>query len=352
MGYAYSRKTKNGKSVWYVGFRDEGGRDTRQATRCRTKTEARKVADDLERKAERVRLGLEVGGRASAITLNLLAAEYLAGPAKSRRSFDDIRRRIQLHVLPHLGSTYLHHITPADLEALAALKAAEGLSPQTCLHIINHVSAMFTWAIKKKRCFSGQNPAAICDKPKVIQRTPRTIPSNWVSRIIEASEDSERDLFATAIYTGARKHELAAIEVQHVSLETGVLLLLSRKTSKWRPVPIHPELVPYLRRAMSGKAGQDLLFLSRSGRPISKGVKLSDLLRSAVRDAGFEGLDVSFKDLRSTFATLAYESTGDIRYVQRMLGHSDPRVTERAYAAMRDARMTEQMAKLKFGTAA
>jgi hypothetical protein len=60
----------------------------------------------------------------------------------------------------------------------------------------------------------------------------------------------------------------------------------------------------------------------------------------------------TFKDMRSTHATLAYEATGDIRYVQRVLGHSDPRLTERVYAGLRVERMLEQADRLSFGVPA
>jgi hypothetical protein len=59
--------------------------------------------------------------------------------------------------------------------------------------------------------------------------------------------------------------------------------------------------------------------------------------------------EYQFKDLRSTWATLAGEATGDIRFVQAGLGHSDPRVTERHYAAIRASHLLEQANKLWLG---
>ncbi len=62
--------------------------------------------------------------------------------------------------------------------------------------------------------------------------------------------------------------------------------------------------------------------------------------------------DYQFKDLRSTWATLAGEATGDIRFVQAGLGHSEPRVTEKHYAAIRASHMLVQANKLRLGLAA
>src|SRR5439155_18853568 len=48
---------KHGK--YYARWKDAAGRWRKQATSCRTKRDARRDADDLERKAERQRKGLE-----------------------------------------------------------------------------------------------------------------------------------------------------------------------------------------------------------------------------------------------------------------------------------------------------
>src|SRR5712664_4755269 len=44
---------------WYLRFKDSAGRWTQQPSAARTKTQARRLADELERKAERERLRLE-----------------------------------------------------------------------------------------------------------------------------------------------------------------------------------------------------------------------------------------------------------------------------------------------------
>ena len=44
---------------WYVKFKDANGRWCRQPTTAESKTDAKRLASDLERQAERQRLGLE-----------------------------------------------------------------------------------------------------------------------------------------------------------------------------------------------------------------------------------------------------------------------------------------------------
>jgi hypothetical protein len=46
-------------AVWYIKFRDADGKSRRIATKALTKREAQETAVALERKAERIRLGLD-----------------------------------------------------------------------------------------------------------------------------------------------------------------------------------------------------------------------------------------------------------------------------------------------------
>jgi hypothetical protein len=50
---------KRGRGTWYLRVKDAVGRWADIASTAKTKTEARRLAADLERKAERQRLGLE-----------------------------------------------------------------------------------------------------------------------------------------------------------------------------------------------------------------------------------------------------------------------------------------------------
>src|SRR6266851_5839018 len=62
---------------WYLRFKDFAGRWTQQASAARTKTQARRLADDLERKAERQRLRLEPIPTDSGLSLSQLSEWWL-----------------------------------------------------------------------------------------------------------------------------------------------------------------------------------------------------------------------------------------------------------------------------------
>jgi DNA topoisomerase VI subunit A len=83
MGRVYLR----GK-VWYVDYRDAYGRRQQHATKSRTKTEAKELVRELEVRAERQRLGLDVlpvddgstvGDLVTVVSLRLCESEVRGG---------------------------------------------------------------------------------------------------------------------------------------------------------------------------------------------------------------------------------------------------------------------------------
>ena len=67
----------------------------------------------------------------------------------------------------------------------------------------------------------------------------------------------------------------------------------------------------------------------------------------AAKKVELEG--VTLLHLRHTFGTEAYKRTGDIRAAQVLLGHADPRMTERYTLAAVDPRLAEAVKKVGRG---
>jgi hypothetical protein len=83
---------------WYARVKDATGAWRSLATRAATKTEAKRLASDLERRAERQRHGLEPLPSDSTLTLGQMCTWWLGercSPASAYRE----RRRLSRHVL-------------------------------------------------------------------------------------------------------------------------------------------------------------------------------------------------------------------------------------------------------------
>src|SRR5690606_34245168 len=90
---------KKGPS-WYVKYKDGTGRYRQVRTTASTKSEAKRIALELERAAERQRLGLEDLPQDSTITLGELLEWWLEHRCSSM-SRPPEESRLRRHVLDH-----------------------------------------------------------------------------------------------------------------------------------------------------------------------------------------------------------------------------------------------------------
>lgn len=380
---------RRGQRIYGIWI-DETGKRVERALKVRTVSEARLLVQDLEKRAERIRLGLSDGD--TSLTIQGAWEQY-AKIAQQKRSWRSLEGRFRLHILPALGAHRMQSMRPADIEAFLAERASTGLSPQTVEHLRVHLAALFTFAKVKLRALSGDNPARLADAPEIPERPPRYLEAHQVRAILEEVEPRWRNLFALAVYTGMRKGELLGLRRQDVDLERRIITVGrsyegTTKANRVRWVPIPPELEPFLAAQLRADDTEHL-FTDKWGKALNRNFDATHRLKTALKKAGLVRgyklvcrrrgcgfaeesksgeprpcprcdfklwpkaipLDLSFKDLRSTHATLAYEATGDIRYVQRVLGHSDPRITERVYAGMRPEQLVAQSGRVSLSRA-
>lgn len=208
--------------------------------------------------------------------------------------------------------------------------------------------------------------------------------------------DAWRDLFATAIFTGLRKGELFGLRKADVDLRNRILTVTrsyDRATTKGRRaecIPIAAPLIPYLEHALDTAKGE-LLFPDDDGRMRSEEADPQKVLRWALGRAGIvEGYDhlcrrckaaklqpntwrhsdsakrtcptcgmglwpkaiprpMRFHDVRHSTATMLLRAGVDIHRVQRLLRHTDVRVTAGVYGHLMVDDLREAVAALPSG---
>jgi integrase len=378
-------------SVWYVGWTDETGRQVQRATKARTKTEARRLADELERKAERVRLGLE-DAAPDPVTLAEVARNYLSLVTAGQRSHQSTEGRIRLHILPALGARPIHAIRPVEIEALLAQMERDGYAASTRRHVRVHLRAMFEFARRRMRVLRRENPVDAVPQVMVTKRSPRFLTIPQAEALLGAAE-GWRLLLLAAVLTGLRKGELCGLRWEDVDLERRIVTVRrsydhdTTKGGRERVVAIALRLLADLEAARR-TAASPWVFPGPTGE-MRRHFDPSKMLAAALKRAGLvEGyrmtcrrqdcrhvepelapvkarvecpecrfllwpvavpMRLTFKDLRSTFGTLGYEATGDIRFIQASLGHADVRTTEGHYAALQAAHLLTQTDRMRLG---
>src|SRR5450432_8603 len=142
MAYVYKRGEK-----WYIGFRNNRGRWRAQACSARTKTEAKRLADDLGRNHERQRFGLEAlpaedGGGTFAALMQWWLKTYSAKSPSHDRNVSTIEKHF---LSAEIAELRLQEMTPAVLEMFLEDKAGQ-LGPQTLNHLPRFVLTAFNRA--------------------------------------------------------------------------------------------------------------------------------------------------------------------------------------------------------------
>jgi integrase len=389
MAYVYKRGDK-----WYVGFRDNRGRWRAKATSARSKTEAKRLADELGFNHERQRLGLEPlpssdGGGTLAELLRWWLKTYSAKSPSHDRNTSSIGKHL---LCAEIGGLRLEEITPAVIETFIEEKAAT-LAPQTLNHLRRFILTAFTRARRAGR-WNGLNPAAEVRVRRVPKRKADFLRVHEVGAVLQAVPTRWQPLFACAIYTGLRKGELLGLRKSDVDLASRLIIVsrsYDRDTTKGgnaEAIPIAVELLPYLRATMKASAS-DLVFPDHQGGMLSRHTPLEEVLRRALKHAGIvEGWEhvcrrtgcdhselaaddgvrrcprhrmklwpkarvrrIRFHDLRHTTASLLMMAGVNPGAVQRILRHSDPRITTETYGHLTPEYLRIEIDRLQFSTA-
>jgi integrase/recombinase XerD len=137
-------------------------------------------------------------------------------------------------------------------------------------------------------------------------------------------------LYCTAI----RKNELLNLEVYHADLKDKVLYVRKAKGRKQRVVPLGNNAAKYLKEYLEKirphyakkNPKERKLFLSNAGLPLTGGA-LQCLIRTSRIAAGIKK-PVSAHAFRRSCATHLIQQGADVRYVQKLLGHSRLKTTQ------------------------
>jgi len=362
---------------WYLRFKDSVGQWTQQVSSSRTKTEAIRLAEDLERRAERQRLSLEptaINGEMSLAQLCDWWLEYRCPRASIYRE----RKRLQYHVNnSELGRLPLRAVTAARIENLLRTMESKGSSPASLNRLRAILHIVFSRAIRAGM-WSGPNPVSAVERRKVPRRVYVTLREEELPRVLSEVPSAWRDLFTVAVWTSMRKGELLGLRKTDLDFKQRTILIArsyERETTKGGHadiIPMAEPIVAVLRRAVA-HSPSELVFPDADGsmrKPSS--AKLEIILRRAVARAGLiDGWEhvcrrckargkpyseravdsrerrcpncnmrlwpralarhIRFHDLRHSAATLMLRAGVDPHRVQRILRHSDVRTTTGVY---------------------
>jgi integrase len=176
-----------------------------------------------------------------------------------------------------------------------------------------------------------------------------------LAKLLSEASPWVRSIVTVLIYSGLRKKEISMLKFSDINWETKKLRVISTKNGKKRDVPICAELEKELRhleqfwpnhhyKCAPGKAHYlprtkeqgEYVFCHKDGKPCQS---LSRSIYRALKKAGIEG--VSMHGFRKTFCTLLARQKVHPKVAQRLMGHSDVKLTMDVYTEVEEEQLTE-----------
>lgn len=164
--------------------------------------------------------------------------------------------------------------------------------------------------------------------PKRPTRLPVTLSRAEIERVLQSiTNGKHRTMVALAYGAGLRVSELTDLRAGSVNFEERMLHVYQGKGNKDRITLLPDALIPELKNRVGEKCPDDYLFESeRCGRLSTRSIQL--VFGRAIKAAGIKK-PATFHSLRHSFATHILEQGTDLRFIQKLLGHSNIRTTQR-----------------------
>lgn len=228
----------------------------------------------------------------------------------------------------------LRRVTDITLERLReyfACKRAGGWTAETYHSQHRSLGAFLKWCVRQGHL--GSNPLEAIKKPRLEHKLPKRISLEDARILLDyafyggrgtaLARHRNRAMLAVMLYAGLRKGEVLRLEVSHIDLQAGTLLVHRGKGAKDRLVPLAAALTGYLHsyldeRTRAGRQSPFLFTPLRKDRALTPSGfrRMVDRMREAT------GIAFSPHRLRHTFATLMLEGGCDLFSLKEMMGHS------------------------------
>lgn len=161
--------------------------------------------------------------------------------------------------------------------------------------------------------------------PKKVKSLPKVLSKEEIKILINSTENLKHKLIIKLLYSsGLRLQEIINLKRKEIDFDRKIIFVSSGKGRKDRITLLSDELkIDLLKYFSSYKFYTDYLFEGRKGKYSKKSVQ--KVLGAAGKNLHKK---VTPHMLRHSFATHLLEAGTDIRYIQKLLGHSDLKTTE------------------------
>lgn len=224
-----------------------------------------------------------------------------------------------------------------DLQGFLAFLNDLGLESSSQARILSGIKAFYRFLMLDGMVL--ESPAELLEMPRSRRKLPEVLHIEEINQMIATIDLSKPEghrnkaVLETLYSCGLRVSELVELRLSNLFFDIGFIRVLG-KGKKERLVPIGETAIASIRWYVEGprrqlnivKGAEDVVFLSRNGKPLTRMLVFLLVKQQAVL-VGVQKT-VSPHTFRHAFATHMVEAGADLRAVQEMLGHESITTTE------------------------
>ena len=300
--------------------------------------EGRELPPQVKREAEKEAKAAEQGRW----TIDRLWTEYRTS-RRSGKALSTDTSRYEKYIEPVFGKKEPAEILALDIERLKR-RLLKNRSPQTAKHVLNLLTWIVNFGVKKGLCPSLPFHVA---KPTVSNVKTEDLTADQLKALLTAIDaDTNKqvgNLMKMALFTGMRAGELFKLKWTDVDFDRGFILIRGPKGGRDQSIPLNAEarriLENHPRPKFKVKGSKTKYFESDYVFPGQDGQQRATAVVGVNRIKKAAGLPKDFRPLhglRHTYASmLASSGKVDLYTLQKLLTHKSPVMTQR-YAHLRD----------------
>lgn len=214
---------------------------------------------------------------------------------------------------------------------------SKSISANSQARRISAIKSFFNFLIFEK--IRSDSPADLIEGPKLGRKLPVTLNLTEIEKILNGIELNQphghrnRAIIETLYGSGLRVSELVNLTLSNIFFKEDIIRVTG-KGDKQRLVPLGNYSKKFIKIYMDEirvfkkikKEDNDVLFLNRNGRKITRAMIFTIIKESAIK-AGIKK-KISPHTFRHSFATHLLENGADLRSIQLLMGHESITTTE------------------------
>jgi integrase/recombinase XerD len=222
---------------------------------------------------------------------------------------------------------FIHPIAHADVNMKVVEKfncdyiLANDFSTSYQNQVINALKAFYRY----NNLYLGD--LELLERPRRAKRLPIILSVSEIQNLINSTNNiKHKSLLAITYGCALRMGDVLNLKLNDIDRHRGVIHIKKGKGNKDRLVPLPQNILPLLEKYYRKYYPKEFLFEGAKGGKYSS-TSLSKLLKAAAFRAGIQK-EITLHTLRHSCATHMLENGVNLRYIQEILGHNDPKTTQ------------------------